>query len=962
MSDVQTRPVARGGRPSAARGGRGGFSSRGARSSRTPNTNGSAKHDQEPTSLPTLDDQGEIADLNKAHGSKIPIVKELFPDWSEVDILYALKETDGDETLTIERIIDGSISQWGEVSNQKKDRTKSKAKDTFTTTTGADAPASNNSRNARGGRPEGARGRGRATERGSRGAARGRSAQPATNGSRPKDGQPLSVPTDESNAWDTAKNTDDGGWATAAAATSWEPAAPSDPAPAASSNASEPAKSAVIPQGTSKTWASMLRQSVVVPKPAPPPPREPSAPKQEPALEPLPAATDAAPAPETEPEQEPETIAELSAEPQTEHAPADDATVVVPEVALPPSDDQLTKTNLEQVADSSHPPATETAASEAADSWDPRAAAGSATATPISASQAQHQAHKAPSSGYAASAIKATERAPVPRTAAHPQRRFLDQQEAVRMPGAASQALERATVQFGAFNLNGTEDDIDGDREEPETRAQPPADSPVAQPRASLPPAPQAVPDAYTAQKPVSSLPPGATPTGPQVPPTAPGAQQAAAQAAPQPPTQPAAQQYGRFGQAAQEQQPAFPPKPFDSYNQGSQPSAAQSHFDGFPSQQQSQTQPQSQQPGGPYSSAADQYSSYYTADQQNRAPYNAYYAQNYGQQAGQGQEGGLASRGGFGAYGAAQGDLASQYPQSANQSRFGAAVAHDQNSGPPTPVPATTQGPPASQNHPQAHVAQQQHGSQFYSQQAPYYNQYYQNYNNPSQFGNYGGFGPYGKAGGYGQPQHYQQTPYDHASTAAGGYPQTGLHRGDSGTGASLGDYGRSGSAQPGAQPGLASGGFSSMHDSFGRTSSYGTQAGQSFNAASTQPGASNNDDLKPFGDGKSAPGPSPSMAGTARPGSATNTVPSQAGGLPPPQSQQGMGAYAAGFQNHLQGHGLHGSQSGSTGYGSAQGGQQNAPYTGYGGFGGGSYYNSQQQQPRGWAGQYGGGGGGNY
>lgn len=911
----------------------------------------------------------------------------------------------------------GSISQWGEVSNQKKDRTKSKTKDTFTTTTGADAPTSNNPRNARGGRPEGAaRGRGRATERGARGAARGRSTQPATNGSRPKDGQPLSVPTDESNAWDSTKTTDDGGWASAAAATSWEPAAPSDTAPAASTNPSEPAKSAVIPQGTSKTWASMLRQSVVVPKPAPPPPKESSAPKPDQALEPLPAANDPAPGAEPEPEPQPETIAELSAEPQTEHAPADNTTVVVPEVALPPSDDQLTKTNLEQVADISHPPATETVASEAADSWDPRAAAGSATATPISASQAQHQAHKAPASGYAASALKATERAPVPRAPAHPQRRFLDQQEAVRMPGAASQALERATVQFGAFNLNGTEDDIDGDREEPETRAQPPADSPVAQPRASLPPAPQAVPDAYTAQKPVSSLPPGASPsgiafpfsqesnpaslhafqrhsanvgpTGPQVP-TAPVAQQPAAQgnqlyrisldpaiqhfgnpkltsptpsaAVPQPPTQPAAQQYGRFGQVAQEQQQAFPPKPFDSYNQGSQPSAAQSHFDGFPSQQQSQSQPQSQQPGGPYSSAADQYSSYYTADQQNRGPYNAYYgAQNYGQQAGQGQEGGLGSRAGFGAYGAAQGDLASQYPQSANQSRFGAAVAHDQNSGPPTPVPATTQGPPASQNHPQAHVAQQQHGSQFYGQQAPYYNQYYQSYNNPSQFGNYGGFGPYGKAGGYGQPQHYQQTPYDHASTAAGGYPQTGLHRGDSGAGANLGEYGRTGSAQPGAQPGLASGGFGGIHDSFGRTSSYGTQAGQSFNAASTQPGASSNDDLKPFGDGKAAPGPSPSMSGTARPGSATNTVPSQGGGLPPPQSQQGMGAYASNF-GHLQGHGLHGSQSGSTGYGSAQGGQ-NTPYSGYGGFGGGSYYGSQQQQPRGWAGQYGGGGGGNY
>lgn len=762
----------------------------------------------------------------------------------------------------------------------------------------------------------------------------------------------------------------------------------------------------------------MLRQSVV-PKPAPQPAKEPSAPQPEPVLEPLPAATDpiSTPAPDTEPE----PIAELSAEPQAEHqGPVDDTMVVVPEVALPPSNDQLTKTNLEQVTDVSHPPETDTAASEAADSWDPRAAAASATATPISASQAQHQApHKAPASGYAATAIKATERAPVPRAPAQPQRRFLDQQEAVRMPGAVNAQLERATVQFGAFNLNGTEEDIDGDREEPETRAQPPADSPVAQPRASLPPAPQPAPDAYTAQKPVSTLPPGAAstgtaypishegalaythfyhrltanagPPGPQVPPTAPAAQQPVAQGspltlialdpstqqtgtpklttsattvAPQAPTHPASQQYGRFAQQPSEQQTAFPQKPYDAYNQTSQPTATQSHFDAFPGQQQPQAQ--APQPGAPYSSSADQYSTYYTADQ-NRAQYNSYYGgqQNYGQQqqqqAAQGQEAGLTSRAGFSAYGAAQGDLTSQYPQSANQSRFGAAVAHDPNSGPSTPVPQATQGPPASQ----AHVGQ--HGGQFYNQQ-PYYQQYSQNYANynPSAYGSYGaggfGTGYGGKAGGtYGQPQHYQQTQpgYDHSSTAAAtGYnPQSSLHRGDSGAAPGLGDYARTG-AQPGAQPGLGGAGFGGgIHDTFARGSSYGAQAGQSFNTASTQPGAS--DDLKPFGDGKTA-GPSPAMVAGARPGSATNTGPSQ-GGLPPPQ--QGMGAYGGFPGQHLQSHGLHGTQSGSAGYGMGAGsaqGQQNTPYSGYNAFGSGgnNYYNAQQhQQPRGWGGNYGGG-----
>lgn len=911
----------------------------------------------------------------------------------------------------------GTISQWGEVSKQKKDKSKAKAKDTFTTTTGADAPST---RPARGGRADGGRGRGRATERGARGAVRGRSAAPATNGARAKESQPLSVPTDESNAWNTTKSADDGGWAQAAAATSWEAATASQPASNAPAQPVEPAKSTVIPQsGASGTWANMVRQSIA-PKPAPQHPKETAAPKPEPSLEPLPAAPEpSVPAAEPEPEPEPEPIAELSAEPQRENAPEHHTTVVVPEVALPPSKDQLTETNLEQVVDESHPPVTDTVASEAADSWDPRAAAVSATATPLSASQAHHQAQKTPASGYAATAMKATERAPVPRTPSHQQRRFLDQQEAVRMPVAANQQLERTTVQFGAFNLNGGEDDIDGDREEPETRAQPPADSPVTQPRASLPPAPPAaaVPDAFSAQKPASVLPPGAGPAGtavpdlpegaqapfeqyqrhhtnatPAVPPSAPAAQQPALQGShydpislglsiqkignnllthipsvsatvPQPPTQPAAQQFGRFGQPTAQEQPAFPQKPFDYQ----QPSAAQSQFEAFQSQQQpSQSQPQSQQPGGAYSSAADQYSSYYTADQQGRPPYY-YGGQNYGQQqAGQGQqEAGLGSRAGFGGYGTSQGDLASQYPQSANQSRFGAAVAQDQNSGNTTPNPPPTQAQqPAGQGHPQAHGAQQQHGNQFFGQQQPYYGQYYSNYMN-NQYGGYGGgFGPYGGKGGvYGQPHHYQN-PYDHGSSPATGYPQSSLHRADSGAGSGLDNYGRAGSAQAGGQPGLGSSGFGGIHDAFGRgASSYGAQTGQAFNVPSSQPGGGSvNDDLKPFNDAKAGAGPSPSLGSAARPGSATNTAPSQSG-LPPPQSaQQGMGSYG-GYPSHLQGHGLHGTQSGATGYGMGAGNtqaHQNSPYTGgYGGFGGNSYYNSHPSQRGGWGNNYGGGAG---
>lgn len=797
----------------------------------------------------------------------------------------------------------------------------------------------------------------------------------------------------------------------------------SAPTSVATPPATEAPKSTVIPSGAqAKTWASMLRQSTA-PKPAVPQPKPAPAAKAEPPIEPLPAAEPAAEL--AAPEPEPEPIAELSAEPpQEQPAPAEEE-VVVPEVALPPSKDQLTEKNVEQVTDTSNPPETETAASEAADSWDPRAAALSATATPLSASQAQHQMPKAPSSGFAASAIKATNPS-ASRTPSHQQRRFLDQQEAVRMPG--NRDVERAAVQFGAFSLNDPEEDIDGDREEPETRAQPPADSPVTQPRASLPPAPTAaVPEPYAAvQKPVASLPPNMTPTGiapphprlpgwtdqtnarlaAPVPPIAPAAQQQPSipqgsrpnllssdpsiyqvgnrvltptlpsAAAPQPPTQPASQQYGRFGQPPSQEPSAFSQKTFDSpYGQQANPAAAQSHYDGFPSQQP--TQPQSQQPGSAFSSAANDYSSaYYTADgQPGRQNYN-YYGQ---------QDSAIGSRSGFGGYATSQTDLASQYPQSTSQSRFAASTAaQDQTSGNTTPNPSAQGQQQTAQGHPQSHGGQpQQHGSQFFGH--PSYNyagQGYQGYNQyMNQYGyTQGGYGgaPYGKgAGQYGQHQYgaamAQHSPYDQTvSTAAPGYPQSTLHRADSGLGsAGLGDYGRAGSAQSAAQPGLGSGGFGGMHDSYGgRGAVYGSQAGQSFNTPSTQPGGgpSSTDDLKPFGDGKSATGPSPALGGAARPGSATNATPGQSG-LPPPQAgQHGMGY--GGYPAHLQSHGgLHGNQASAPGYGmggaTGQAHQNNAyagQYGSGGGFGNNSYYNQQPRHGSGWGTNYSGGSNNHY
>ncbi|CAK7224692.1 RNAPII degradation factor [Sporothrix bragantina] len=955
-SEVQSRPAAARGGRGATRGGRGGFAGRGS----TRRANGDAKNDD---SLASLEDEGEIGQLKKLYGAKTTLIREMFPDWSEVDILFALRETDGDENLTVTRIAEGTISQWDEVSKPKK---AAKPK--------TSAPAAAES--ARPARREGAgldktRGRvnARATERGGR-SARGRTVPPAAaNGTRTE--APLSVPTEESQAWEGQKTADE------------EPAAVAAPTTSTSTIAPSSAPAAAAP----KTWASMLRQTVVpAPKPIskpkeaappaqkapeaadslPPPSSAPAPPTEDPEATPIANAAEPAPA-----------AADAAVAPATKEAAAPDvavpATVVVPEVAIAPSTDALTESNLEQVDDDSHPPETDTIRSETADSWDPRSAAPPGISTPISASHQQHAA-KALGSGYAATASKATgaDRTAV-RTPSY-SRRILDQEEAVRMP--VNRDVDRAAVQFGALNFNGDED-IDGDREEPETRTQPPDDSPVAHPRASLPPVapPASVPDAFGAQKqatPAAAAASTATPTASSTLPSAPAASAPVA-----PPTGPAAQtaaqntqQYGRYGQDSS----AFGQKPFDAYGQPNQAQpSSNSQYDNY---QGIPTSSQAQQAPAAYSSAPGEYSQYFTSDAQSRMPqYNNYY-QAYGQQAAQGHQDGAQSQRPYGGY-----DSLSQYPQSGGASRFGAgaaaasnAAADAQNSGSTTPNPPVA-GQPQSQQQQQGgaqgqHGQQQHQASQYQNYNHPYYtNPYYSQYMNQyNAFGAQNSYNaPYGGKGGYGNSHHPYMNPqnqYDHnASQASGGFGgASSLHRGaggaeSSGLGsAGLSDYGRVGAA------GQAAPGFGG-DNSYGRggASSYQSQAGQGYGAQQSQVGSqqSGADDLKPYGDAsKGAAGANSSLA---RPGSATNTQPAQSSGLPPPQSSQqgGVGGYG-GYPSHLQQHGaggLHGnnqSVAGAGGYGNQNHG--NNPYGSYGqhGQGFGNNYYGNQQQRGGWGGNY--------
>jgi hypothetical protein len=172
---------------------------------------------------------------------------------------------------TILILCTGSITQWGEVSKGKKDRSRSKAKESTTTTLGESTTGPRTSRGGRAAHEGGRGGRGRGTDRGRGGRGRG-GATVHTNGTRAKEASELSVPTEESTAWDTTPKTHEGQDTpeTTKPAETWSGAS----AEAASTTAAAAAKitSSVIQEGVKKSWASMF-------KPTPP-----VAPKKEPSI------------------------------------------------------------------------------------------------------------------------------------------------------------------------------------------------------------------------------------------------------------------------------------------------------------------------------------------------------------------------------------------------------------------------------------------------------------------------------------------------------------------------------------------------------------------------------------------------------------------------------------------------------------------------------------------------------
>ncbi|KAG0331567.1 hypothetical protein BG000_010775, partial [Podila horticola] len=117
------------------------------------------------------DEPEDLRQLRKVHGSSLATLKELFADWTEEDLLYAIQDAGGDLEVAILRISDGHASQWGEVKGKKK-TPKPKAapeRSEFRTQRGGFADRGSRGRDAtRGGRGGSTRGAPRAQNGGDR--------------------------------------------------------------------------------------------------------------------------------------------------------------------------------------------------------------------------------------------------------------------------------------------------------------------------------------------------------------------------------------------------------------------------------------------------------------------------------------------------------------------------------------------------------------------------------------------------------------------------------------------------------------------------------------------------------------------------------------------------------------------------------------------------------------------------
>jgi hypothetical protein len=92
-------------------------------------------------SPPTSDDQGELGEMKKKYTSELGMLTDLFPDRTDMDLISALEDVDGDLLRAVNLIMEGNESHFTEVVHKAKDVARSKAANAISAVRAPDKPA-----------------------------------------------------------------------------------------------------------------------------------------------------------------------------------------------------------------------------------------------------------------------------------------------------------------------------------------------------------------------------------------------------------------------------------------------------------------------------------------------------------------------------------------------------------------------------------------------------------------------------------------------------------------------------------------------------------------------------------------------------------------------------------------------------------------------------------------------------
>jgi hypothetical protein len=58
--------------------------------------------------------------VKSKYSPEISTLKDIFPEWSEMDLMAVIEEAQGDLALAVSRITEGQAEQWDEVKSTKR--------------------------------------------------------------------------------------------------------------------------------------------------------------------------------------------------------------------------------------------------------------------------------------------------------------------------------------------------------------------------------------------------------------------------------------------------------------------------------------------------------------------------------------------------------------------------------------------------------------------------------------------------------------------------------------------------------------------------------------------------------------------------------------------------------------------------------------------------------------------------